>query len=448
LVLPDRPDLADPELKLVRKRVLFRRPHWFSKPEAAAREVISAFARRAWRRHVEPAEVDELMNLFERANKRGGNFDQSVRLALQAILISPHFLFLSEPEPARGGTQRLASVPLASKLSYFLWSSMPDEELLKLAEEDKLSDTNVYRAQVRRMLKDPKVAALGERFALQWLNLDRLGTEVRPDATKYPEFDAALAGAMKGEATAFFNYLVRDDRSLLDLIDCRYTFVNQRLAELYGLKNVTGDKMRLVSTTDGTRGGILGMAGIHTLTSFPTRTSPVLRGRWILDAMLGDKIPPPPPDVPALSEEAASKPGGLSLRKQLEAHRSKAECATCHDKMDPLGFGMENFDALGRWRDELNGEPVDAKGTLPSGEVYDGPTGLKRLLMARKDQIIRHLARKMTGYAYGRELNKFDDCVIDEAMKSLEKNDWRATVLIETIAMSYPFEHRFYPKQN
>jgi hypothetical protein len=448
LVLPDHPDLPDSELRLARKRILFRRPNWIAKPEAAARDVISAFARRAWRRPLEPGEVDELMSLFERAHKRGGNFDQSVRLALQGVLVSPYFLFLAEPEPTKGGIQRLASIPLASKLSYFLWSSMPDEELLKLAEQDKLSDTNVYRAQVRRMLKDPKIAALGERFALQWLNLDRLGTEVRPDAVKYPEFDAALAAAMKGEVTAFFNHLVSDDKSLLDLIDCRYTFVNQRLAELYGFKNVTGDKLRLVSTVDDTRGGIIGMAGIHTLTSFPTRTSPVLRGRWILDALLGDKIPPPPPDVPALNEEAAAKPGGLSLRKQLEVHRSKAECASCHDKMDPLGFGLENFDALGRWRNQLNGEPVDAKGTLPSGEFYEGPAGLKRVLMARKDQIIRHLARKMTGFAYGRELNKFDDCVIDQAMKSLEQNDWRATVLIETIAMSYPFQHRFYPKQN
>ncbi len=260
-VLPDRRGSADLELNLARKRVLFRRPGWFANPEPAAREVISAFARRAWRRPVEPAEVDELMKLFELASKRGGDFEQSIRLALQGVLVSPYFLFLAEPEPPTGGTQRLASIPLASKLSYFLWSSMPDDELLTLAEQNKLADTNVYRAQVRRMLKDPKVGALGERFALQWLNLDRLGTEVRPDATKYPEFDAALANAMKGEVTAFFNHLVRDDRPLLDLIDCRYTFVNQRLAELYGFNNVTGDELRLVSTTDSRRGGILrGMA--------------------------------------------------------------------------------------------------------------------------------------------------------------------------------------------
>jgi hypothetical protein len=311
-----------------------------------------------------------------------------------------------------------------------------------------LSDTNIYRAQIQRMLKDPKAATLGERFALQWLDLDRLGSEVKPDATKYPEFDDALGRAMKGEVAAYFNYLVRENRSLLELIDSQYTFANQQLAELYGLKGITGDELRPVQLADARRGGLLGMAGIHALTSYPVRTSPVLRGRWLLEALLGDNIPPPPPEVPALDEAAAEKPNGLSLRKQLEQHRIKAECAACHDKMDPLGFGLENYDVLGRWRDELHGEPVEARGTLPSGEVYDGPSGLKKVLLARKDKIMRHLARKMTGFAFGRELNPFDNCVIDDAMKALALNDWRADVLIETIAMSYPFQHRFYAKQN
>jgi hypothetical protein len=325
---------------------------------------------------------------------------------------------------------------------------MPDAELLALAEQGKLSDTNIYRAQIQRMLKDAKADALGERFALQWLDLDRLGGEVKPDATKYPEFDDALGRAMKGEVAAYFNHLVRENRSLLELIDSQYTFANQRLAELYGLDGITGDELRPVPLADARRGGLLGMAGVHALTSYPVRTSPVLRGRWLLEALLGDKIPPPPPDVPALNEAAAEKPGGLSLRKQLEQHRIKPECAACHDKMDPLGFGLENYDVLGRWRDELHNEPVEAKGTLPSGESYDGPAGLKKVLLARKDKIMRQLARKMTGFAFGRELNQFDNCVIDEAMKALAQNDWRADVLIETIAMSYPFQHRFYAKHN
>lgn len=448
VVLPDRPQEKSSPLRAARERILFRRPGWFGKAEPAAREVISTFTRRAWRRPVTNEEVDELMKLFARGYERGDSFAASVRLAIQGALISPHFLFLAEPEPATQGIQPLAKVPLASKLSYFLWSSMPDEELLALAEQGRLSDTNLYRAQIRRMLKDPKAAALGERFALQWLNLDQLGGEVKPDPTRFPEFDTALSRAMKGEVAAFFNHLVREDRSLLELIDSKYTFANARLAELYELPGVKGDELQYVQLADSRRGGLIGMAGVHALTSYPVRTSPVLRGRWLLESLLGDKIPPPPPDVPALDEKAAEQPGGLSLRKQLELHRVKAECAACHDKMDPLGFGLENFDSLGRWREELHGEPVEAKGTLPSGEVYEGPDGLKQVLMARKEKIMRHLTRKMTGFAFGRELNKFDNCVIDEAMTALANNEWRATVLIETIAMSYPFRHRFYPKHD
>ncbi len=447
LVLPDRPHGQSRELRAARERILFRQPGWFEPAEPVAREVISAFARRAWRRPVTSGEVDQLMKLFARGNRRGDGFAASVRLALQGALISPHFLFLAEPEPAAKGIQRLADVPLASKLSYFLWSSMPDEELLALAEAGKLADTNIYRAQIHRMLRDPKADAFGERFALQWLDLDRLGGESKPDATRYPEFDAALARSMKGEVTAFFNHLVREDRSLLELIDSHYTFANRRLAELYGWPGIVGDQLRLVQVADARRGGILGMAAVHAATSFPLRTSPVLRGRWVIEALLGDKIPPPPPGVPALNEQAAETTG-LSLRQQLEQHRLKSECASCHDKMDPLGFGLENFDVLGRWREELHGQPLDTKGTLPSGEVYEGPAGLKRVLMARKEKILRHLARKMTGFAFGRELNNFDNCVIDDAMKSLEQNQWRASVLIETIATSFPFQHRFYPKPN
>ena len=446
-VLPDRPRDQSRELRAARARVLVRQPGWFAPPTPAAREVINAFARRAWRRPVTTEEVDRLMELFRRGDERGDGFAASVRLALKGVLVSPHFLFLAEPEPAETGIQRLADVPLASKLSYFVWSSMPDEELLSLAEQGRLADPEVYRAQLHRMLKDPKAGALGERFALQWLDLDKLGSEVKPDATRYPEFDPALALTMKGEVKAFFNHLVREDRSLLELIDSKYTFANARLAQLYGMDGVSGEELQRVDVADARRGGLLGMAAVHALTSYPLRTSPVLRGRWILESLLGDKIAPPPPDVPTLNEESA-KSHGLSLREQLEQHRLKAECATCHDKMDPLGFGLENFDVLGRWRTEMHGQPLDAKGTLPSGETYEGAAGLKQLLMARKDKIIRHLARKLTGFAFGRELNKFDNCVIDDAMKALEHDQWRATVLIETIATSYPFQHRFYPKPN
>ena len=443
-VLPDRGNGLSAELLAARERVLFRKPGAVGALEEAAREVLGSFARRAWRRPIAEEELDALMGLFERAAWRGEEYAAAVRLAVQGILISPHFLFLAEPEPPRGGVQRLADVPLASKLSYFLWSSMPDDELLGLAERGRLADPRVYREQIRRMLDDPKAAALGTRFALQWLELDGLGRDIKPDAATYPEFDAELAAAMKGEVASFFHYLVREDRSLLELLDSRHTFVNARLAELYGLEAIQGDQLRLVELTDARRGGLLGMAAVHAVTSYPMRTSPVLRGRWVIEALLGERIPPPPPDVPALYERAAVT-DGLSLRQQLELHRLRADCAACHDRMDPLGFGLENYDVLGRWRDDLAGLPLDTQGTLPSGEVYEGPTGLKQVLLDRKDRILRHLSRKLTGFAFGRELNRFDNCVIDDAMRALEAQDWRVRVLIETIATSYPFQYRFHP---
>jgi len=444
-VLPDNWRAMTAEMQLAREHFLVDTPGILTRTDTAAREVLTGFTERAWRRPIGDDEVDKLMTMFERGRERGDSFDVSMRLAVKAVLISPHFLFLAEPEPGDAGVHRLADVPLASKLSYFIWSSMPDQELMSLAVQGQLQDTNIYRAQIRRMMKDPKADALGERFALQWLDLEKLGDDVKPDATKYPQFDSALAIAMKQEVTTYFNNLIRNDRSLLELIDSDYTFVNARLAELYGLDDVTGDAFERVQLADANRGGILGMAGIHALTSFPLRTSPVLRGRWVLEALLGDKIPPPPPEVPAL-DEAKMNTDGLTLRRQLEIHRENPDCAGCHDKMDPLGFGLENFDVMGQWRTEDHGNPLDTTGTLPTGETYEGPAGLKKVLLAQKNKIMRHLARKMTGFAFGRELNKFDGCVIDQAMEALEQNDYRATVLIEAIAMSYPFQYRFYPK--
>jgi hypothetical protein len=445
-LLPDSTRGLSPELKQARERILIAKPGLRTSSCQAGEKVVRTFARKAFRRPVTDEEVQRLMTLFERAHKRGDSFTASVRLALQGVLVSPHFLFLAEPEPSEKGVQTLGAIPLASKLSYFLWSSMPDDELMKLAESGALLNTNIYRQQIRRMLAHPKADALGERFALQWLDVERLGTEVRPDPKHFPEFDAQLNDAMHREVVAYFNYIFRNDRSLIELIDSDYTFVNERLAQIYGIDAIRGPTMQKVSLTDRNRGGILGMAGVHALTSYPLRTSPVLRGRWVLESLLGDKVPPPPPDVPALEEHA--KAGPKTLREQLDVHRTKAECAACHDKMDPLGFGLENFDALGRWRDKDRDEPIDANGTLPSGQTYNGPVGLKGILLERKDTIVKHLAKKMTGYAFGRELNKFDDCVVDRALEALQQNDYRSSVLVEQIAMSFPFKHRFYPKHD
>ena len=435
------------ELKRARERVLIAKPGLFGGgAREAGRTVVAVFARRAFRRPVTHEEVERLMTMFDRAQTRGDSYIASVRLALQAALVSPHFLFLAEPEPQQHGVHALDGVPLASKLSYFLWSSMPDEELLKLAESGELSTTNVYRQQIKRMLADPKANALGERFALQWLDLEKLGTEVKPDTSRFPEFDPKLNESMHREVAAYFNHVIRNDRSLIELIDSDYTFVNERLARIYGIETIKGDQFQRVSFIDRNRGGIVGMPAVHAVTSYPLRTSPVLRGRWILESLLGDKVPPPPPDVPALEE--AETAGHKTLREQLEVHRLKSECASCHDKMDPLGFGLENFDALGRWRDKDRGQAIDAKGTLPSGKTFTGPAGLKTVLMERKDAVIKHLVRKMTGYAYGRELNKFDECVVDRATEALQQNDYRSSVLVDQIALSFPFRHRFYPKQD
>jgi hypothetical protein len=412
---------------------------------AAAQEVVTRISRLAYRRPATASEIERSMKMFDRAFGRGDGYIPSLRLALKSVLIAPHFLFMVEPEPEEKGVQPLGAYPLATRLSYFLWSSMPDEELLALAESRKLLDPNVLREQIRRMLADPKAAALGERFAIQWLDLERLGGEVKPDPLKFPEFDTDLQRAMLEEVATSFNYLVRSDSSLVNLIDADFTFANERLAKIYGLPNVSGPELQKVPLTDKNRGGVIGMAAVHAVSSYPFRTSPVLRGRWVLESLLGQNVKPPPPDTPAF-EETQKKVADLSLREQFQIHRSRPECASCHDNMDPLGFGMENFDVLGRWREMDGPHPIDSKGTLPSGETFTGPAGLKTVLLARKDKVIEHLARKLTGYAFGRELNKFDNCVVDKAMEALKKNDYRPSILIEQIAMSFPFRHRFYPK--
>ena len=442
--LPDKARRLTPEQKRARAQILFAQPARKLPAREAARQVTTAFARKAFRRPVAPEEVERLLSLYDRAAERGDGFVSSVKLALKGVLISPHFLFLAEPEPESFGVHQLGGVPLASKLSYFLWASMPDEELLGLAESGDLLKEDVYRAQIYRMLADPKAEALGERFALQWLDLERLGTEVKPDPVKFPEFDPNLNEAMRAEVVKYFNFIVRSNRSLVELIDSDYTFANERLARIYGV-TAPGETMQKVSFTDRNRGGVVGMAAVHALTSYPTRTSPVLRGRWVMEALLGEKVKPPPPDVPAL-EESAKDAANLSLREQLKLHRDKPDCAACHNKMDPLGFGMENFDVLGRWRETDRGLPIDAEGTLPSGKTFIGPAGLKDVLLNRKDDVMKHLVRKMTGYAFGRELNRFDDCVVDRTLETLQRNDYRAAVMIEHIAMSFPFRHRFYPK--
>lgn len=445
-VLPDEAAQAStPELKAARERLLIATPSETLPPREAARQIVRPFAQKAFRRPVTDEEVERLLTMFDRADQRGDGFVPAVRLALKAVLVSPHFLFLIEPEPEAEGVYRLGGYPLASRLSYFLWSSLPDEELLSLAAGEQLHDPEVLRGQVRRMLKDPRSKALGENFCIQWLNLGGLGGTVKPDTNKFPEFDAELAAAMRGETVLFFQEIFREDRPLTELLHADYTFLNERLAKHYGIGDVQGSELRRVALTDPNRGGLVTHASVLTASSYPLRTSPVLRGRFVSEELLGSRVPPPPPDAGTLPEDDTPK-DGLTLRQQLELHRTKSECAACHARMDPLGFGLENFDAIGRWRNDLNGQPIDSTGRLPSGEEFRNPHELKLLLVKRKQEVLRHLSKKMLGYALGRELNRFDQCVVDDAMKALAANDYRAHILVEQIVLSYPFQHRYAKK--
>ncbi len=409
---------------------------------ASARSVIGRFAERAWRRPLAEDELERLAAIYESARDRGDAYDAGVKLAFKAALVSPNFVFLAEPEPERPGVYALGDYPLAARLSYFLWGSMPDEELTRLAREGRLQDDDVLRAQTLRMMRDPKSKALGDLFAEQWLGIAQLGETARPDAEKFPEFDASLADLMKAEASLYFTRIVQEDRSLLELIDSDYTIANDRLAAIYGLDGVTGEELRVVPVADDARGGVLGMAAVLTATSHPLRTSPVLRGKWVLEQVLGDRVPPPPPNVPALPEDDHPV-DGLSFREQLEMHRKNPECASCHERMDPIGFGLENFDPIGRWRTELAGESIDAQGVLPSGQTFNGPVELKAIVMVRKDDFARHLSQKMLGYGLGRPLTAYDQCVIGDSVAALQANEYRASALITEIVLSFPFRHRY-----
>lgn len=426
----------------IRNALIPKQPRHAREATLLARNAIQRFAERAWRRPLDEDELDRLAALYESARDRGDNYETAFKLAFKAVLVSPNFVFLAEPEPERPGVYPLGDYPLAARLSYFLWGSMPDEELTRLAREGRLQHDDILRDQTLRMLRDPKSKALGDLFAQQWLGVTQLGKTARPDANKFPEFDDALAKLMREEASLYFTRIIQEDRSLLELIDSNYTFANHRLAELYGLEGIADDEMRLVPVSDPARGGVLGMAAVLTATSHPLRTSPVLRGKWVLEQLLGDRVPPPPPNVPALPENDHPV-DGLSFREQLEMHRKNPECASCHERMDPIGFGLENFDPIGRWRTELSGEPIDAQGVLPSGQSFNGPIELKTILMARKDDFARHLSQKMLGYALGRPLTAYDQCVISDSVTALQANEYRASALITEIVLSFPFRHRY-----
>lgn len=453
--LPDTPvEQLTPQLAEVRRRLLPTEPSDQLVPRDAARTCLQQFVRRAYRRPAADEDLVGPLKLFDKAVARGDSYTASMRLALTSVLSSPYFLFLAEPEPAESGVHPLAGPPLAARLAYFLWCSTPDDELLALGESGEITKDEVLKAQVQRMLADPRSRDMAANFTTQWLGLDR---KVELDREKFPEFDAELAAEMQQEILAFAYGVFSQNRSLLHFLDAEYTYVSPRLALLYGVPFATEDSAiatdlpslpqgwQKVALADRNRGGLTGMAGIHAMTSYPRRTSPVLRGKWVLADLLGNKVPPPPPDVPTLPPDDAPQQG-LTLRQQFELHRKNEQCASCHNKIDPLGFALENFDPLGRWRNEIGGTPIDTQGQLPSGESFNSPAEMKQALLNRKHEFLRSLTQKMLCYALGREINRFDQCVIRETITELEQNEFRSSVLFEKIVLSYPFRHRYVKK--
>lgn len=410
------------------------------KESQAGRDIIRRFAARAYRRPVTDDEVDRLTRFIDIVRAEGGNFNEGIQLAVQAILTSPHFIYrweLDSNPAAKETVRNLDGYQIASRLSYFLWSSMPDQELLNQAASGRLSDKTTLTRQAARMLKDPKAAAFVENFAGQWLQIRNL-SETAPDPDRFPSFDDSLRFAMKRETELFFQAIVREDRSVMELLDSDFTYLNERLARHYGIEGVKGDKFqRVVLKPEDRRGGVLTHASILTITSNPTRTSPVVRGKWILEQILGTPPPPPPPNVPELAEEGKVD-ASASLRKRLEQHRDNPDCAVCHNKMDPIGFALENYDGIGAWRDFDGKFPIDPAGKLPNGEAISGPDGLKSVLKNR-DDFIEALAEKMLTYALGRGLEYYDKCAVDDACKLLKSNNYKFSALVNGIVTSEPF---------
>ena len=368
-------------------------------------------------------------------------------MALSGVLVSPSFLFRAPSVPdeaAPGSVYRLSDIDLASRLSFFLWSSIPDETLLGLAEQGRLSDPDVLAGQVERMLFDPKAQALIENFGGQWLHLRNVA-DWRPDPERFRRFNDALRYAFQRETELFLAHLIREDRSVLELIDADYTFLNEPLAEFYGIDGVRGGYFRRAPLAGTGRGGVLTHGSILMVTSYPTRTSPVLRGKWILENLLGAPPPPPPPDVPEL--ETGDEGSAASLREALERHRASPACAACHARLDPLGFALENFDAVGAFRtEEEEGVPVDPSGALPDGTLIDGPDGLRRVLLDRRHEFVETLAAKLLTYALGRGVESYDQPAVREIRRRAEAREYRFSALVSAIVDSVPFRFRRAPE--
>jgi hypothetical protein len=428
-----------------RRRIFVCRPAIAHDEGPCARKIVAALARRAYRRPVTEVDLKPLLAFYE-TGRRGQSFDAGIEMALRRLLVDPHFIFRVERDPAGmapGTVHDVSDIELASRLSFFLWSSIPDEPLLALAELGKLKEPAVLAQQLKRMIADPRAEALTTNFAGQWLYLRNLRNS-DPNVIEFPDFDDNLRQAFQRETELFFESIVHEDRNVLDLMTADYTFVNERLARHYGIPYVYGSHFRRVTLTDDARWGLLGKGSILTVTSYANRTSPVVRGKWILENLLGTPPPPPPPNVPALKENAErSKP--LSMRAQMEEHRANPTCASCHKVMDPLGFAMENFDAVGAWRTREAGAPIDASSQLADGTKVDGPATLRQALLRRPELFVQTMTEKLLTYGLGRGLGVADAPHVRAILREAAAQDYRFSALIAGIVNSVPFQMRIKP---
>jgi hypothetical protein len=423
-----------------RRRIFTCRPASAQQELGCARTILTTLTRRAYRRPVNDADLETPLSFYQRSRNKGGDFEAGIESAIQLILTSPEFLIRFEQDPsnvAEGAAFRISDLALASRLSFFLWSSIPDDALINVAASGKLHDAKVLKEQTLRMLRDPRADALTDNFAEQWLFLRNLKTTA-PNLDNFPDFDDNLRQAMREETKLFFESIVREDRSVMDLLNGEYTFVNERLARHYGMTGIYGSQFRRVPVTDETRRGLLGQASILAVTSYPNRTSPVQRGKWILTNILGVPPTPPPPNVPALEEngEGAKR----SLRERMEMHRANAVCAGCHKVMDPVGFALENFDATGQWRARDDGSAIDPSGTLFEGSTVDGPVALRRMLTSRPETFVGVMTEKMLTYALGRGLNERDMPTVRKIVNNARPGGYRFSALVAGIVESTPFQ--------
>ncbi|MBI3683140.1 MAG: DUF1592 domain-containing protein [Acidobacteria bacterium] len=407
--------------------------------DACRKRIVAEFARRAFRRPVTPQEVEGFDRYAKLALEDGETPEAALRYSLQAILVSPHFLFRIERDARRGESHPVSEFELATRLSYFLWSSMPDETLFQLARNRQLRKPGILEQQVKRMIADARFAGFVDNFAGQWLELRNL-EEVKPAPEKFPQFDDELRRAMKKETQLFFEHVARQDRGIIEFLDARYTFLNERLARHYGIPGVQGPEFRRIELNTSQRGGLLTQASLLTVSSYPTRTSPVIRGKYLLENFLNAPPPPPPPNVPNLETEGVGVTG--TLRQQFEKHRSNAVCASCHVRMDALGFGLENYDAIGAWREKDGSLPIDSTGELPGGRKFSSPAELKAILLSEKEDFAQCVTEKMLTYALGRGLEKQDRPVVRQIVRSVAADDFRFSRLVLEIVKSAPFQMR------